>query len=160
MVAQRRSEGRVFVLKDPASADLETQFLAGLVGGVMVTQQFAETKGYNGAAIAYQPALASKRSVFITSKFMAQHPSLCHDMCDIFQLELCKWQLLRDGQLQNYLGRLNATRARQLVILKAGDEDESFNPAKLVLTLSQAVESPVVCRVDKSRSRTGICPTY
>ena len=37
VVAQRRSEGRVFVLKDPASADLETQFLAGLVGGVMVT---------------------------------------------------------------------------------------------------------------------------
>ena len=153
--------GRIFVVPDPCNCREEVRFMAGLVGGLLVTKDFVESKGVRGVALAYKPAIKSKRHVFVTPAFMRQHAQLCVEFSGILQLQDCNFQLLNRASLQDMIGKLNVSRARQLVILRSDAGDEVFPDAvRLVFTLSEAVAHFVFCTEDKSRSRSGIAPTY
>lgn len=153
--------GRIFVVSDPCNCREEVRFIAGLVGGLLVTKDFVESRGMRGLALAYKPAIKTKRHVFVTPAFMQQHAQLCAEFIGVLELQDCNFQLLNRGSLQDMINKLNASRARQLVILRSDAGDEVFpDTVRLVFTLSEAVAHFVFCAEDKSRSRSGIAPTY
>ena len=135
--------------------------MAGLVGGLLASKDFVESKGVRSVALAFKPAIKTKRHVFVTPAFMRRHAQLCTEFSSILQLQDCNFQLLNRASLQDMIGKLNVSRARQLLILRSDAGDEVFPEAvRLVFTLSEAVDHFVFCAEDKSRSRSGIAATY
>ena len=161
MVAHNLHSGRIFVVSDPCNCREEVRFIAGLVGGLLATKDFVESKGLRGTALAFKPAIKSKRHIFVTPAFMRNHAQLCTELISVFELQDCNFQLLNRASLQDMIDKLNVPRARQLVILRAGAGDEVFpDQVRLIFTLSEAVSHFVFCAEDKSRSRSGIAASY
>ena len=152
--------GRIFAVASPTDCEPEIRFMAGLVGGLLATKGFVESKGQRGAAIAFKPGIHTKRQLFFTPAFMAKYRGLCLQVCEVLQLQDCKWQLLSRAGLQEAIDKLNVSRARQLLILRADSSDEVFAQVKLNFTLNEAIQHFAVCQEDKSRSRTGISAQY
>lgn len=75
--------------------------MAGLVGGLLASKDFVESKGVRGVALALKPAIKTKRHVFVTPAFMRRHAQLCTEFSSILQLQDCNFQLLNRASLQD-----------------------------------------------------------
>ena len=161
IIADDLHSARIIACQDPTNVPLTVRFFAGLLGGVLASQKFVETKGKFGVALAFKPALKVKRLLFLTPSFVAAHRDLCTELAQALQLQDCCWQLLNRAGLMDAIGKLNAARARQLIVLRSDAADESFDQVRLQFTgLAEAVEHWVFCSEDKSRSRSGIAASY
>ena len=78
--------------------------MAGLVGGLLASKDFVESKGVRGVALAFKPAIKTKRHVFVTPAFMRRHAQLCTEFSSILQLQDCNFQLLNRASLQDMIG--------------------------------------------------------
>ena len=152
----------MFVVTDPNNCAVEIRFLAGLLGGVLATSVFVDSQGAQGICSAFKPAIFTVRNVHVTPSFMAAHPVLCQELLEIFKLDGCKWRLLNRDGLDAQIRRINAARARQLIIFHGPQEaaEEFPNSAHKFSSLESAVQSHVICTLDQTRCRSGISATY
>jgi hypothetical protein len=124
-------------------------------------QQCVETKGAHGIAVAYKPAIKTKRLLFLTPAFVQAHRAECLQLTEVLQLVDCKWQLLNREGLNDAIPKLNAAKARQLLVVRNDPTDESFPQVRLQFTgLEKAAAHWAFCAEDKSRCRTGIAGSY
>ena len=151
----------IFVAEDPNMCTPHVKFVAGLVGGIVATRHFVESKGKTGICVAFKAAISVVRRVYVTPVFMGNNAAMCRDLLDILKTADCKWQLLRQAELDQFVQKLTQTKARQLIIFHGPAETDPFpRNAHLFSSVEDAVKDPVICALDLSRSRTGICPTY
>ena len=161
VVARHIHAGRIFACKDPTDVTPPVLLFAGLVGGVLGNKLFVETKGAHGITVAYKPAIKTKRLLFLTPAFVQAHRAECLQLTEVLQLVDCKWQLLNREGLNDAIPKLNAAKARQLLVVRNDPTDESFPQVRLQFTgLEEAVAHWAFCAEDKSRCRTGIAGSY
>lgn len=152
---------RIFVANDPNDCHGHMKFGSGLLGGIVATPRFVDTKGAEGICVAFKAAITIVRRVFVTPLFMGVNTMVCRDLLDILKVAECKWQLLSRPQLDELLQKLNVSKARQLIIFHVPEEAGQFPAsAHRFSCVEEAVADPVICSLDLSRSRTGISPTY
>lgn len=152
---------RIFVANDPNNCTSHMKFVGGLLGGIVATPQFVESKGKDGICVAYKAAIVTVRRVFVTPLFMGSHTAICRDLLEILKIAECKWQLMRQAELDQFVQKLTQAKARQVIIFH-GPAEAALFPASThrFSSVEEAVVDPVICSVDLSRSRTGICPAY
>jgi hypothetical protein len=135
-------------------------FFAGALGGLVANNMFVDTKGEKGICVAFKAAISIIRRVFVSPQFMAANVNFCQDLLEVLKLADCKWQLLRRDELDKEIQRLNPSRARQLIIFHAPAEHGFPQNVHCFSALDAAVGDPVICTVDQSRSRSGICSSH
>jgi hypothetical protein len=161
IIANDLHSARIIACQDPTNVPPTTRFFAGVLGSVLGCQKFVETKGQVGVALAFKPAVRVKRLLFLTPSFVREHRDLCAELAEVLQLQDCCWQLLNRAGLIDAIGKLNAARARQLIVLRSDAADESFGQVRLQFAgLTEAVQHWIFCSEDKSRSRSGIAASY
>ena len=152
---------RIIACQDPLNVLPKTRFFAGLLGSLLASEKFVETKGKVGVALAFKPAIKVKRLLFMTPAFVRDNTDLCRELAEVLQLQGCNFQLLNRAGLDEAIAKLNPARARQLIVLRSDAGDEAFDHVRLQFTgLTEAVEHWVFCTEDKSRSRSGIAESY
>ena len=161
IIARDLHSARIFACEDPLNVSPAVRFIAGLVGGLLANPKFIETKGQFGVALAFKPAVKVKRQLFLRPAFVQGHRDLCVELAEVLQLEDCNFQLLNRAGLDEAVGKLNASRARQLIVLRNDAADESFDAVRMQFAgLTEAITHWVFCTEDKSRSRSGIAQSY
>lgn len=161
IIANDLHSARIIACQDPLNVPPKTRWFAGLLGSLLASPKFVETKGKFGVALAFKPAIKVKRLLFMTPQFVRDNTDLCREFAEVLQLQDCNFQLLNRAGLDDAIAKLNPARARQLIVLRSDPADEAFDQVRLQFTgLTQAVEHWVFCTEDKSRSRSGISESY
>ena len=91
----------------------KVKFAACLVGGTLATDTFLKSARKRGAAITYCRAVAIKRVICISSKFMRLHPYICSDLYHIIQQLDALWLLTDLDAVLGHSGPAGATRTRK-----------------------------------------------
>jgi hypothetical protein len=88
---------RIIACQDPLNVLPKTRFFAGLLGSLLASEKFVETKGKVGVALAFKPAIKVKRLLFMTPAFVRDNTDLCRELAEVLQLQDCNFQLLNRG---------------------------------------------------------------
>ena len=84
----------VCIVGDPARLPMRMQWVLALRGGVAVQPRFLMTKGGRGAAVAYRPAIATPRQLWLSPRFMEKFLQIAVIMQSAAVDQTSKWQLL------------------------------------------------------------------
>ena len=138
----------MFVAGDPHQCNVYMFFFAGALGGLVANNMFVDTKGEKGICVAFKAAISIIRRGFVSLQLMAANINFCQDLLEVLKLADCKWQLLRRDELDKE------------IIFHAPAEHGFPQNVHCFSALDAAVGDPVICTVDQSRSRSGICSSY
>ena len=128
---EERATADIFVVPDPGNAPRKVRFLAGLVGGVIAAPRYLQTRGCEGAAIAFHTAVSVKRLVYVTMDFMNTWPMACSDLLAVLLQPQCKWQLVTELELLEHVNPAragHATRQREALVFLT--EEEHCSPER------------------------------
>ena len=89
-----RPDAGLFIVAVLEKSSSRTQFAARLLGATIATPQYLMSSGNQGAALSFHPAIAIKRMIVISHRFMELYQCVCADLFDILQFEDCQWTLL------------------------------------------------------------------
>ena len=160
-VVATRPEADVFVVKDVESPGQRVQFAAALIGGVVCTFVYLETRGAAGVAVAYKPQVAVHRVAWCSAAFIAAHPSLHEIIRGVCERSESKWTLYEPDCMLVFAEkatRLNAQKkfVNSVAFVTSG---EKANPAiscvRTRLTGPEALLKYVV--LDPVRCAVGAC---
>lgn len=82
------------IVRDPAHLPVRMQWVMALRGGVVVQPQFLESEGRRGAAVAYHPAIATPRQVWLSPQFVEKFPKIAEVIQSAAVDKASQWQLL------------------------------------------------------------------
>ena len=111
--AEKRDTADIFLVPDPGNAPRKVRLLAGLVGGVIAAPRYLQTRGSEGAAIAFETAVSMKRTVYITVDFMSTWPMASSDILAVLRQVHCKWQLVTELELLEHVDPARAGHAKR-----------------------------------------------
>ena len=123
-----RWQAHVFVVKVPEQASPEIQLMARITGARITTEAYLESSGERGACISFEPAMHTKRSIYVTSGFMELNLNAASDLYNSLQLVDCKWTLVGSlDEVNKILGNGANRKNRQrevLVFLTEAEKDD------------------------------------
>ena len=134
----------VCIVGDPARLPMRMQWVLALRGGVAVQPRFLETKGRRGAAVAYRPAIATPRQLWLSPRFMEKFPKIAVIIQSAAVDETSKWQLLVSHPVYK-AARAKSSGTKKLLAVMVREEMTSGCPSELTgnqfLTWCQKVDA-------------------
>ena len=112
-VVESRGTTDIFVVPDPGNAPRKVRFLAGLVGGVIAAPSYLQTRGREGAAIAFETAVSMTRMVYITMDFLSTWQQASSGLMAVLLQAQCKWQLVTELELLEHVNPARAGHAKR-----------------------------------------------
>ena len=103
------------------------QFIARVTGFRIATTEYFESSGQRGACISYEPAMATKHILHVTSAFKELHQHVSSDLSQVLQLVDCSWKMASGmEEIERVLGARPGRQRRQrevLVFLTEAEKD-------------------------------------
>ena len=94
MLTKKRRDAGMFVVPEIASPPLATAWASRIFGAGMVAPSFfLKPKGHN-AHVQYRRACSTRRRVFVTNSFKAQHPILFKLLVSAEKARGSQWKLI------------------------------------------------------------------
>lgn len=123
-----RWEADLFIVKEPATASLKIQIVARITGARIATPEYLEARGERGACIAFEPAMATKRNIYLTPDFMELHLHVASDIHKVLQLVDCKWTLVGGlADVNKILGNGAGRQGKQRLVLVFATQAETLS---------------------------------
>lgn len=150
----------IFVERQVAKPSDITTLASALVGGKIVND--AEIMNGAGSVIALEPAILTRRWVWLSDAFIAYEPTLADIVCKATQLPNSKWT--RIATLDEFVSRVEMDRRRpakqrrprdQLAIVTESERATSFQGVRQAHTWQSF--AGFVQQRDKALSRVGAC---
>ncbi len=147
----------LMVVSDVSNPGVTISAMAGMFGTLICSQGFFESGGSVGCAVAYEPAMEVRRSVFISPDFSRALPALTHILRRCFQERRSKWKQLYslDEWLQYQLSHpKNSSSCWALLTPEEKAQHAALQRHQWALTVERFTS--LILKVDHSRTALGI----
>ncbi len=161
LVAVGRMKADIFCTIDPSAPGQRTEWASSLRGGLLVTPKFICSKGSVGAAVQKLSAMDTKRFIWVSDDFAAQHKMVHQLLCDSVK-QKGRWQLLRDRAAfekhmkQNDRRRVRCRRNYETIgLVTVAEKKRTWKALKNVTTIKTFL--PLLSKVHVEGNRLNLC---
>jgi hypothetical protein len=133
----------VCIVADPARLPVRMQWVMALRGGVAVQPRFLTSNGRRGAAVAYHPAIATPRQLWLSPTFAEKFPHVVAVIQSAFVHQTSNWRLIATRSVYN-VARAKA-KGRLSCLAVIAREEKTGGPSEVtgsqLLTLCMKVDA-------------------
>ncbi len=162
-VHAQRMQAKLFLVADPAAPGRRTRLAAALTGGRVAEPRFVLSGGKRGASIQYRSAMETRRLVWMSRRFKAEHAQLAGLVDQAVALPRCKWRVLptRTAFLREHAKAVGRRRGRQWVVIAlVVPADRRAPPLRALPNLTSFLGHTFVewvAHIDRQRCTSGMC---
>ncbi len=119
----------VCIVADPARLPVRMKWVMALRGGVAVQPRFLTSKGRRGAAVAYHPAIATPRQLWLSPTFAEKFPNVVAIIQSASVHQNSKWRLIATRAM--YRAARAKAKGRWSCIAVIAHEEKTDGPSEV-----------------------------